>query len=123
MKQQRRHYPRYGLQKIVSDKRREKHFLTLTLDLAMGGMKIKTHHSLPEDERLSFKLIVGDNSIWLRGRIAYSGMLPGKQRVSGIQFIDLSTEDYALLQRYLTTMEEWPNLGRCFLSGTEVARV
>lgn len=123
IKEERRRHPRYALHKIVSYKRKRKHFLTLTLDLAMGGMKIKTRHSLVKDERLNFKLVVGNDSIWARGRIAYSETLPDKQRVSGVQFTDLSIDDYTLLKMYLNPMEEWPNLGRYFLSGTEMSRV
>lgn len=123
MKEERRRYPRYTFHRIVSYKRRGKQFLTLTLDLAIGGMKIKTDRPLPKDDRLSFKLVLGDHCIWLKGRIAHSGSLPDKQRVSDVQFVDLSREDYAILQRYLSTMEEWPNRGRYFPSMREVAPV
>ncbi len=105
-----RGYPRYPVHKIVLYKYRGRQFLTLTLDLAMGGMKIKSRRHLQGDKLLQFKLVLGENPIWLKGRIVYSGFVSHKQRVSGIQFTELSPNDYALLQRYLATLEEWPSL-------------
>ncbi len=105
-----RGYPRYPVHKIVLYKYRGRQFLTLTLDLAMGGMKIKSRRHLQGDKLLQFKLVLGENSIWLKGRIVYSGFVSDKQRVSGIQFTELSPNDYGLLQRYLATLEEWPSL-------------
>jgi hypothetical protein len=79
--------------------------LTLTLDLGLGGMKIKTHHQyLPENECMDFTLVLGHKSIWPKGRIAYSRLLPDNQCVSGIEFMALSPDDYALLQRCLATL-------------------
>ncbi len=104
-----RGYPRYPVHKIVLYKYRGRQFLTLTLDLAMGGMKIKGSRHLQGDKVLRFKLILGEDSIWLKGRILHSGFVSDKQRVSGIQFTELSPTDHGLLKRYLAPLEEWPS--------------
>ena len=102
----RRGFPRYPAQKIASYHYGGKRYLTLTLDLGLGGMKIKTNQDLPEGEHLDFKLVLGDSSIWVKGRIAYSGFLADKQSVSGIQFIDISSQADIVLRNYLADSDE-----------------
>jgi hypothetical protein len=104
----RRTYPRYRIHKIVSYSYGGKEFITLTLDLGLGGMKLSTYSSLPQDERLSFKLVLGVDSIGPRGRIAYSRFLSDNETFSGVQFIELSSGDLMLLDQYLASLEEWP---------------
>jgi hypothetical protein len=78
---------RYPVHKVVSYTHGQKQLLTLTVDLALGGMKIKTHEKLPKNERLNFNMVLGTKSISPEERVVYSKSLPGKQRVSGIQFL------------------------------------
>jgi hypothetical protein len=105
----RRDHPRYPVQKIVSYRSEDQALLTLTLDLGLGGMKIKTHALLPKDKRVKFKLVLGADSIWPRGRIAYSRFIFGQQMVSGVQFTELSESDRVSLKNYLGTLEEFGN--------------
>jgi hypothetical protein len=105
-KDEKRVYARYQVHKIVSYAHWGKELLTVTTDLAMGGMKIKTHYKLPKNERLKFKMILGTKSISPEGRVVYSRTLPDKERVSGIQFLGLSRRDSALLRAYLAAMKE-----------------
>jgi hypothetical protein len=63
---------------------------------------------LSDDEELNFKLILGENSICSKGRVVRSESLPGKRTVSDIEFIELSEQNLATLQNYLTTQKEWP---------------
>jgi c-di-GMP-binding flagellar brake protein YcgR len=102
----RRSHARYLVNKIVSYRHEGESLLTLTLDLSLGGMKIKTHAPLPEHECLKFRLVLGAHSIWPRGRIAYSRFTPGRQMVSGVEFIELSETDRCSLRNYLETLEE-----------------
>jgi hypothetical protein len=97
--------PGTHVHKIVSYTHGPKQLLTLTLDLAMGGMKIKTHHKLRENEYLNFKLVRGDNFISPKGRVVYSKSLPGKQRASGVKLLCLSGPESALLYKYLSNLE------------------
>jgi hypothetical protein len=103
---ERRSYPRYQVHKVVSYAHGQKQFLTLTIDLALGGMKIKTHEKLPKNEWLNFKMVLGKNSISLEGRVMYSRNLAGGQRMSGIQFHRLTRRDSALLRAYLSALKE-----------------
>jgi hypothetical protein len=48
-------YPRYQVHKVVSYTHGQKELLTLTVDLALGGMKIVTHEKLPRNEGLNLK--------------------------------------------------------------------
>jgi len=100
----RRNYPRYPVQKIASYDYRGRSFLTLTLDLGLGGMKIKAHHDIPSDEFLTFKLVLGKSSIFPKGRIVYHRFLPDKGNVSGIQFLEVSEPDRVLLNDYLSSL-------------------
>jgi len=102
----RRAYPRYKVHKIVSYAHRGKELLTVTMDLTMDGMKIKTHCRLPKNERLKIKMILGTKSISPEGRVVYNRTLPDKDRVSGIQFLGLPRRDSALLRAYLTAVKE-----------------
>ena len=103
----RRVYPRYPVHEIVSYHYEDRSVLTLTLDLGLGGMKIKTHDSLPKDESLKVKLVLGLNSIWLEGSVVYSQLTPDLEVVSGIRFIKVSKADHVSLQNYLADLEEY----------------
>jgi hypothetical protein len=103
----RRNHPRYSIQNIASYRHEDKNFLTLTLNLSLGGMKIKTCHPLSQDEELGFKLVLNRNPISLKGRIVYSQFLPDKQGVSGIEFIEISDRDRTALKNYLDSIDQW----------------
>lgn len=102
----RRAYQRYQVNKIVSFAHRQKRFLTLAVDLGMGGMKIKTHEKFRRNERLDFKMVLGKDSISLGGRVVYNKTRSDGQRVSGIQFLGLSSRDSDILSAYLSDWEE-----------------
>ncbi len=103
----RRSHSRYPVHKIATYKYEGKNFLTLTLDLGLGGMKIKTHHHLSEGRHLNCRLVLGQSSIPLKGRIVYSQFVPDKQSVSGIQFVEVADRDRNFLQDYLTRLDRW----------------
>ena len=107
---ERRAHQRHEVHKVVPYTHGQKHLLTLTLDLAFGGMKIKTDEKLPKNERLKFKMILGKDSITSEGRVVYTKTRPGGQHVSGIQFLGLSRRGSTLLRAYLFTLEESPQL-------------
>jgi hypothetical protein len=85
-----------------------KQFLTVTLDLGIDGMRIDTHYHIPTDETIHFKLILGDTSIWSRGRVVQSELLPGNRTVSQIEFTSISDENLTALREYLMWAEKWP---------------
>lgn len=69
---------------------------------------IKTPYRLFEGEHLDFDIVLGTNSIGLKGRTIYSRSFPGGQMVSGIQFLELSKQHRNMLRGYLATLERWP---------------
>jgi hypothetical protein len=71
-------------------------------------MKITTHQFLQEDVCLRFKLVLGLKTICPKGRIAYSALLPDRQSVSGVQFLELTSWDHTALRDYLGSLEAWP---------------
>jgi hypothetical protein len=101
-----RNHKRYSVQKIVSYQEDAKNYLTVTVDLGLGGMKIKTHSTLPAGKRQPFNLFLGADSIRTTGRIVHNGTLRGRQKVAGIQFMGLSRQGRKLLEDYLGTLEE-----------------
>jgi hypothetical protein len=104
----RRNHLRYPANKVISYSHRDKRLLTVTLNLGLGGMKTKTPYHLSPGELLDFTLVLGDASIGLKGRTVYSHALPNKQKISGIEFIDLSEQDWRMLRDYLIALERWP---------------
>ncbi|NIQ38955.1 MAG: hypothetical protein GTN81_10250 [Proteobacteria bacterium] len=100
----RRRYPRFLVQKIVSYCHGGQWFMTLTLDLGLGGMKIETYKRLPENERVEIKLVLGRDSIGPTGRIVYTQFPPEQQPISGVHFCDISKRDQSVLQYYLSNM-------------------
>ena len=104
----RRSHLRYPANKVISYSHRDKRLLTVTLNLGLGGMKIKTHCHLSPGELLDFTLVLGDASIGLKGRTVYSHALPNRQTASGIEFVNLSEQDRNILHDYLITLQRWP---------------
>jgi hypothetical protein len=96
---------RYSVSKIVSYRREGRSFLTLTMDLGLGGMKIKTPRKLPEGEQLDFKLILVNGPISLKGKVVYSCSLRDRGSVSGVQFMRLSERAHSLLKDCLAGLK------------------
>lgn len=100
-----RSHPRYPVPKIASYHYGGREFLTLTLDLGLGGMRIKTPDLLPEGEQLEFKLVLVNRSIWLKGKVVYSGILFGDESISGIEFIKTPARAHSKLRAYLASLD------------------
>lgn len=101
---ERRTHPRYEIHTIVSYAHRQKQLLTSTLNLSMGGMKIKAHQILPRNEEVDFTVVLGGKSIASSGKVIYNKVLPGDQRISGIQFFGLSRRASDLLREHLSSL-------------------
>jgi hypothetical protein len=80
-------------------------------------MKIKTHYSLHEGELLDLHLALGGISIRTQGRTVYSELLPSGEKVSGIQFVELSEGNRLLLNNYLLSLEQWPKKRSMLFTG------
>ncbi len=106
---ERRTHQRYPVKQIVSCDRAGKRFLTVTLDLGLGGMKIKTPHSLQKDEMLDMKLVLKHHSVCLKGRAVYSRLFSHEENVSGIQLMEISERDRLKLHDYFGALGELSN--------------
>jgi len=56
---------------------------------------------------MNCRLVLGQSSILLKGRIVYSQFVPDEQSVSGIQFVEVTDRDQNFLQEYLTRLDQW----------------
>jgi hypothetical protein len=86
---------------------RGKKYLALTLNLGLDGMKIKTCHDIPDSERLDMELVMGTDSIRLKGRIVENLVSPNGGNLIGVQFIEVPEHDRDLLQDYLASVNQW----------------
>lgn len=101
-------FARYPVQRIVSYHHADKRFLTLTLELGMDGMRIETHDRLPHGEQVNFQLVLGEHSIWSRGRVVRSEVLTRNRTVSDIEFVQLTEPNLAALQEHLAALDNRP---------------
>ncbi len=99
-----RNHQRFTARRICSYLHRGKRFLTMTVNIGLGGMKIETGHYLQKDDLLDIQIILDDKSIWVKGRAVYSHLLSGKQILSGIQFVDVSEQDLSALREQISAL-------------------
>ena len=101
-----RRYPRYPVRRLACYSYGGKRFLTVTVNLGLGGMMVDLSHYLPEDEQMDIQLVLGRHSIWPKVRRVHCRWCPERSYISGFQFINLSEQDQALLKEYLATVED-----------------
>jgi c-di-GMP-binding flagellar brake protein YcgR len=99
---------RYPLSSVVSYEQGGRQLLTRTIDLGADGMKIETRGLLPDDEELTLRLILGEESIEAKGRVVRSELLPSNRTVSDIQFTELSEQNLSVLREFLATHRQLP---------------
>ena len=102
----RRKYPRYESREIVTYSHGGSRFLTVTVNLGLGGMRIETPQPLPKSEPIDVQLILGETSIRPKGRVVYSQICPPKGHFSGIQSVQMSELDRSVLQSYFVVLKE-----------------
>jgi hypothetical protein len=96
---------RYPVRKLVSYEYRGKRYLTLTLELGLDGMVIETNHGFPRDGHLTMQLILGKQSIAIKGRVVRSQLLSDMTILSDIQFLESSEQSWELLGDYLRFLD------------------
>jgi len=103
-----RSHPRYSVRKLAAYNYRGKRFLTVTLNLGLGGMMVDTTHYLPGDEDLDIQLALERNCISPKGRVVHSRLVSERHYISGFQFIQVPEQDQSSLKNYLATLRGWP---------------
>ena len=79
--------------------------VTKTVDLSMGGIKIRTKDPLSREDLITLILVLGNKAIKAKGDIIYSTR-EGEQPLfySGIKFIDFSASHRESLKDYLSSL-------------------
>jgi hypothetical protein len=104
-----RRHPRYPVRRLACYSYEGKRFLTVTINLGLGGMMADISHYLPENEQISLQLVLGRKSIWPRVRTVHCRWRSERSYLSGFQFINLSEQDQTLLKDYLAAVEGSPS--------------
>lgn len=77
-----------------------------TLDLSLGGTRIKIPYSLMAGERLEIAIAIRPHAIRCRGKTIHVLWLEKGKMEAGIQFEELSGQDKLYLSQYLSYVTE-----------------
>jgi c-di-GMP-binding flagellar brake protein YcgR len=77
-----------------------------TLDLSLGGTRIKIPHSLIAGERLAITIVIHHQPIMCRAKTIYVAWLDKGKIEAGLQFEELSPHDKRCLTQYLSGVTE-----------------
>lgn len=108
-----RSHQRHAVHNFVSYRYGGNRFLTVALNLGVDGIRIFTYHFLPKEEQLDIQLVLGRNSIWLKGRSVYCQLISEGQYISGLQFVEVLEQDRNFLENYLRHKELEEVLQEC----------
>jgi hypothetical protein len=72
-----------------------------TLDLSHDGMRLELDHCLPLRSLVSLSLALGNQVVYLQGRVRSVTDVNGRTCEMGIEFQDLSAEAYEALDEHL----------------------
>ncbi|MBS3819482.1 diguanylate cyclase [bacterium] len=101
--EERREFKRFYASTILIFRKNGEHKVSKTINISLGGAKIRTQFPLSPEQRLDLILILGNKSCKLSGDIVYSQEKRG-DFYSGIKFKDLSATDKKLLQEYFSSL-------------------
>lgn len=104
-----RRYPRYPTRRLASYSYEGKRYLTVTINLGLGGMMADLSHYLPENEQMDIQLVLGRRSIWPKVRRVHCRLRSERSYISGFQFIQISEKDQTLLKEYLANVADVPS--------------
>jgi c-di-GMP-binding flagellar brake protein YcgR len=76
-----------------------------TLDLSRGGMRLELYHHLPLRSVVGLTLALDNDIVEVRGKVVHLEEIDEERCAMGIQFLDLSAEARALIDRYLAQVE------------------
>jgi hypothetical protein len=102
---ERRKYRRLELLNLVVFKQFEIEKITKTINLSMGGMKIRTEFPVPLDEELEISIKLGEDIFRSQGRVIYANERKEGDFDIGVNFINSPVESLNLLRHYLSEKE------------------
>lgn len=102
---ERRRHRRFELLNLVVYKKFEIEKITKTIDLSMGGMKIRTEFPVPLHEELEITIRIGDEIFRSEGKVMYANERKDGDFDIGVNFINTSEESLNILNQYLSQCE------------------
>jgi diguanylate cyclase (GGDEF)-like protein len=103
--QDRRKFRRFLNSSLVIFNTNENEKVCKTVDLSMGGTKIRTKEEMKQDEIINLTLVLGNKAIKAKGDVVYSKR-SGEQELfcSGIKFLDFPVSHRESLKAYLSSL-------------------
>ncbi len=104
-RKERRKHKRFELLNLVVYKQFEIEKITKTIDLSIGGMKIRTEFPVPLHEELEISIRIGDEIFKSGGKVVYTNERKDGDYDIGVNFINVPEESLHLLSQYLSQRE------------------
>jgi len=98
----RRRHRRFELINLVVYKQFEIEKVTKTINLSMGGMKMRTEFPVPLHEELEISIKIGDDVFQSEGKVIYVNEGKDGAFSIGVNFINTAEESLNLLSQYLS---------------------
>jgi c-di-GMP-binding flagellar brake protein YcgR len=102
---ERRRHKRFELINLVVYKQFEIEKITKTMNLSMGGMKMRTEFPVPLHEELEISIKIGDEIFKSQGRVIYTNERKKGDYDIGVSFINAPEKSLNLLSQYLSHRE------------------
>ena len=105
LSKERRRHSRFELLTLVVYKQFEIEKITKTIDLSMGGMKMRTEFPVPLHEVLEISIKIGNGIFRSEGKVIYTNERKDGDFDIGVNFINSPEESLNLLNQYLSQQE------------------
>lgn len=105
LRKERRKHRRFELLNLVVYRQFEIEKITKTINLSMGGMKMRTEFPVPLHEELEISIKIGDDIFKSEGKVIYASERKDGDYDIGVNFINAPEESLNLLSQYLSQRE------------------
>jgi len=105
LRKERRRHRRFELINLVVYKQFEIEKITKTINLSVGGMKMRTEFPVPLHEELEISIKIGDEIFESEGKVMYANQRKDGDYDIGVNFINAPEESLKLLSQYLSQRE------------------
>ena len=105
LRKERRRHRRFELINLVVYKQFEIEKITKTINLSVGGMKMRTEFPVPLHEELEISIKIGDEIFESEGKVMYANQRKDGDYDIGVNFIHAPEESLKLLSQYLSQRE------------------
>jgi len=105
LQKERRRHRRLELINLVVYKQLEIEKITKTINLSIGGMKMRTEFPVPLHEELEIAIKIGDDIFRSQGKVIYANERKDGDFDIGVNFINSPEGSLNLLNQYLSQRE------------------